>query len=430
MAKLPKGYFKMGPKKRSQYWAKKRQAKADLLNPSKPLAGNNLYNVAKAQVDLSLKPQVSALDSQARSSRIQGGALAANSDNYYKGLAQEAQAGIGRVQALRSQSAQNLGNVNAAAQSALDRTQAVADNAQAADTGVRGPGLSGGGDERVRAELAAARGRSSEIGQSEAAAGENLGANWEGFARQIAASTQLKGGEVHTRLLNRLANELSDIRTKKAVVLSSAGDNLLTNLVKLRQQAFENAATASTLGQKNLALQYQREADDADRALRDKTLTATVNQNQATNDLAGQRISQSDTNSRRTSQSTRRGQDLSHADRVAAIRAKRKREADALKKNPAKMPQSTIKARGNIENVRSIYDREWDHGKGKSLTEVAKSLREAGASNLEVNIGSALATRGYLTNSDVARLKAAYPGIQIPAGWTRHKGPVRVVSTR
>lgn len=421
MAKLPKGYSGWKPSRKSRYWGERRKQRKALLNPQQPLSGNNLLAAAKAQVDLETKPQISALDTQARSARIQQGALASRSGGYYQQLAQEAMGQIGRVQATRAATGQAISGVNSAAQQAMDRTQAIADQSQARDVGVRGPGLSGGGDERVRQELAAARTRSAEIGQSAGANAENIGANWEGYARQMATASQMRGGEVQERLLNRLSNELSDIRTKKADILSMVGPKQTDALTKLRQQAFENAATASTLGQKQLALKYQAEADAADRALAQSRIDVTRENNKTTAELARDRINQQESASRRSARTqhrgqdvTKRGQDLSHQDRVAAQKKKA-----AEKKAGAKQPEGAQKARMRIGNLAQIYRDRWDRGKGDSLTDIAGDLRKDKNPPLDVRIASALGTRGYLTKADVQLLKSTYPGIQIPGAWTK-----------
>jgi hypothetical protein len=425
---LPKGYRGWTRQRRSKYWAGKRADKKALTDPTQPLQGGNLLAAARATVDLETQPQITALDTQARSARIQQGALGSRAEGYYRTLAQEAQGDVARVQATRDASSARMAEIGQQGQAAVDNAQVQADVAQARDVDVRGGGLAGGGDERVRSELAAQRARSSHIGQAAQGQNENIGANWEGFTRQMATAQLMRGGEVQERLMNRLSNELSDIRTKKADVKSLAGTKLVDNLTKLRQQAFENAATAEALGQKKLAQQYQQESDQADRALAEARLEETSRNNDATLRLAEDRI---DT-TRRGQDITRRGQDISSADRAAARRAKAradKRKAAQKakeKKNTRAMPDQAQKARAMIGNIQSTYESRWQKGKGDSLTVIAKDLRsDIKPPPLLLNIGSALATRGYLTAADVRKLKAAYPGIRIPAGWTRSSSKVK-----
>src|SRR5688500_11350786 len=130
---LPRGYRKWAKPKRSRYWANKRQGKKNLLNPRKPLAGANLLSAARATVDLETQPQITALDQQARSTRIQQGALASRAGGYYSQLAKEAAGDVARIQATRETTRGALQGIAAQGQQNLDRTQAVADEAQARD---------------------------------------------------------------------------------------------------------------------------------------------------------------------------------------------------------------------------------------------------------------------------------------------------------
>jgi hypothetical protein len=433
MAKLPRGYAKWAQKKRSTYWATKRKARADLLNPQKPLAGSNLLGAAKAAVGIALDPQVSALDTQSRSTRIQTGAAASRAGNYYKNLAASVQGDVTRSQALTGTLAGKLGTIAAEGQAATDRAQGVADATQAVDVGIRGPGLAGGGDERVRAELAAQRANQATASQAAQETGANIGANWEGYLRQMGAAQQMRGGEAQQQLLNRMTNELGDIRTKKSVLQAQRGPMVLEQLTKLRQQAFENAATASALGEKKLALKYQAQSDAADRQLARVKIQSAEEMNKARvgATLSGQQVTLAGQGVTRAGQvTTARQREL---DRRARVRTQREaergrnRRAGLTKKGgaAAKMPKPALDALSAIGNIKAEYD----NRQGESLHKIADDLRKnKKLPPLLVNLGSALATREklrrqgkwkgrLLTPRDRTLLKGAYPGITIPKGW-------------
>lgn len=432
MARLPRGYAGWAHKKRSAYWATKRKARADLLNPQKPLAGSNLLGAAKAAVGISLDPQVSALDTQARSTRIQTGAAASRAGNYYKNLAASVQGDVTRSQALTGTLAAKLGTIGAEGQAATDRAQGAADATQAVDVGIRGPGLAGGGDERVRAELAAQRANQAASSQAAQETGANIGANWEGYLRQMGAAQQMRGGEAQQQLLNRMTNELGDIRTKKSVLQAQRGPMVLDQLTKLRQQAFENAATASALGEKKLALKYQAQSDAADRQLAKVKIQSAEDMNAARvgATLSGQKVTLSGQAVTRAGQVTTAHQRA--LDRRARVKAQREAERGRNRRagltkggTPAKMPKPALDALSAIGNVKAEYS----NRRGESLPKIADDLRKnKKVPPLLVNIGSALATREVmrrqgkwrgplLTKRDRALLKGAYPGIAIPKGW-------------
>ncbi|HET6315202.1 MAG TPA: hypothetical protein VFG86_02005, partial [Chloroflexota bacterium] len=356
-AQLPRGYRSWARQRRSQYWAKRRQVRADLLNPQQPLSGESLMNVAKASVGVSLDPQLSALDTQARSARIQQGAAVARTGGYYKDLAESAASDIARSQALSSTLRGRLADIGSEGQAAIDRAQQAADVAQARDVGVRGPGLSGGGDERVRAELAAARAQAAQTSEAGRVTGENIGASWEGLLRASAAAQTMRGGEVRNQMMNRLSNELADIRTKKQTLQAQRGPMVLDQLGKLRQQAFENAATASALGQKQLAQQFEQQYKQAELALQGKKVEEAGRTNRARirATLRGQDITARGQDVSAGTQ--RRGQDIGwKKTKYTQAQENRRARMRAKKKGVQRMSAPVQKALQDIGVIRSAYE--------------------------------------------------------------------------
>jgi hypothetical protein len=187
---------------------KRRLAKNPLYNPTKVLSGADLADAAKALTNLDLNPQLSALDTQAKTTQTQGAGLIDKSAGFYRDIASQEADRVARQKALSDRLNATLSGIASDSQTTADRAKQDVTDAQAADTAVRGPGLSGGGDQAAAADLAAQRARAGQTAETFRSSGASQGANNEAFLNASAAAQGMHAGEVHKQLVNQLANRL------------------------------------------------------------------------------------------------------------------------------------------------------------------------------------------------------------------------------
>lgn len=240
--------------------AAQRQAAAanknPLYNPSVQLAGNNLLRASQQLADLSLRPQLGALDQQSKTVTTQGTALASRAGDYYRQLAAEEAKRVATQQALAGGLNTATADVGTRSGQVYGLLDAAEQQRQQADQAQRGTGL-GGDTSQVAMVLGAQRANSQQQQQTAETAAAEQGSNWASLANAMAQTRGLRGGEVQGQLLNRVLNQQADIAGKRADLSATRGDLVTKNLTGLRQQSFENAVTAQGLGLKQADINAQ-----------------------------------------------------------------------------------------------------------------------------------------------------------------------------
>ncbi len=209
-----------------------------LYDPGQMLGGETLRNAATRVTNATINPAVQSLDRQAAVTKANGLALQDRTQEYYRQIAGEAQRGLDRSTAI-NQAAQ--GQIRVAGDQAQER---IATAAQATagdlsgDAEVRGSGLQIG--TRAQEELAAMRANSAATTQNAGITAATTGANDLNFQNSLIPITQLRGAEQYAQQGTRTSAALNEIGGKRSDVLATKGGIFTDNLLKLRQQSFEN----------------------------------------------------------------------------------------------------------------------------------------------------------------------------------------------
>jgi hypothetical protein len=166
---------------------------ATLYNPSEILSGDSLRQSVDAQVEATIKPQVSAINQGIRTVQRTGGEQARRSGEYYKNLVLEEQKGLDLQKQLQDRSSNRLNMYTTAAENRLNDVGAQADARANADASVRGPGLEGGGREQLAAALAqrqASQGLATQVLKSES---DQQADNYRGLLQAMVGTAGLEG---------------------------------------------------------------------------------------------------------------------------------------------------------------------------------------------------------------------------------------------
>jgi hypothetical protein len=315
-----------------------------IYQPGRSLSGSALRDAANATVDVAYGPQTQALANQRGDIEASGKRTGDYATTQY-GLANQ------RAQSLLAD-APNADAAAMAAQAQIGQQVAgiVGQQAtqtfgrQAADAGIRGPGL--GGSDQVTPEVAANLGR---VGANLGASLQNTSAvnqSQDSLNRSTLSGYQQAGAEFQGALANSTAKRLYDNEVASRDLEAQKGPARVDALSKLRQEGFDNAAVQAQLQFKydDLA-QSGRVADARNRTTR---RGQDINNNNAdeTADIARSRLA-----------AYKKGLSWSHRDRLASIAARNK-----AGKGPALTPaqkQALIRqnntVRGTISTVASLY---------------------------------------------------------------------------
>jgi hypothetical protein len=261
---------KAKPKPKAKAKPKAKPKPNPLYQPTAILSGSTLKSAATQTVNAELNPQIAALNTQRRQGAAQADATVGRADDYYRQIAAREAQQMADVQGLGANlraETQGAGMRSAAALIGTD--QQVAD-AQARDAQLRGGQAMLG---TSVADTAAASQRNASTQAMLQSAGERTAAsqaaNFEGLAALSSQARQARGGELHSQLINRGLN--NDKRLSDAITALEAtrGAKTTDQLLKLRQQQFENRALLEGLGIKAADVQAttnaaaQRSADAA-----------------------------------------------------------------------------------------------------------------------------------------------------------------------
>jgi hypothetical protein len=392
----------------------KRDAADPLLNPAQPLSGANLRNASEALVGLEFGPQRAALDQESRQIDTQGGALAGKASNYFLELAKAEMGSVDRMKAIGELAGSQIGAAGQAAQGTLDKVASEAQALRGQDAGVRGPGLQS--TDRLAEELAAARTRAGDVTRVAATDTANSMGNYAGLADISRQARELRGGETVQQILNQIATQQADVRSRRGALEGQVGNARTKALLDLRQQGFENAATAEGLGIDRAELQARMRTDAQDFQIAQGKLRETRRQNSARNRLTEKQINATLRGQTLSSQTQRRGQDI-QAEIQRRNRASR--ESIAAANRRAK--------KGGSAKLESADARKVKIGIGNASAALQagrteKWLRKQGAPELVIRAAKERAAGG-LTLATQAELKRL--GVRVPKGWRGpQKGPV------
>jgi hypothetical protein len=238
---------KVSKKKAKQIKRSQRADNSALYTPGAILGGRALRNAATKLTDLTINPQVQAFDQQAASTKANGLALQGRTQSYYQQIAAQAQQGLARSQAINQAAAGQIAKAGEEAQSRITGVGATNEAELASDAQTRGPGLQAG--QRAQEELAAMRANSAGATQNAAITSAITGQSQLNLQNNLIPITNLRGAEQYAQTGTRTQTALNDIGAKRAQVKASRGGTYLDQLLKLRQQGFENqVVTQGILG--------------------------------------------------------------------------------------------------------------------------------------------------------------------------------------
>lgn len=395
------------------YKAQAKEASKALYDPMAPLSGSALSSAANQLTDLTIKPQLSALDRQSSTATTQGTALADRAKQYYTSLGANDDKFTAHQQALGDLLTAAQAQAGARATQAYDAAQAGANQAQAQDVALRGAGLSGGGQDAVNAEIAAGRSTSAQ-NQAQAEMGGNIqSSNWAGLAGAIGQARQFQGQESYNQLLNRLANTQAEIAGKRADVQSTRGQELTKNILQLRDTGFTNEATRLGLGLDQAKIDAQAAQDAA------AAKEAAAKRKQSARDAAADRRTRARIAAENNATSA-----ANNAATNATSRANTRDRITASKDKPRAESSQAVQLRRSVNNVSAeaaTLARSLTGSKAQIRDAVAKKLNQRARSQQMVlpnDVLSAaldIALDGHISTRNSTRLKQA--GVQIPSNW-------------
>ena len=399
-ARLRKRYVRQNARKPK---AKPKPKRPDpLYQPGVPLAGARLRRAASKLTSLEFGEARDALGREMSQATTQGRELANRTSDYYSQLAQEEAGMVARQQAIGTELQNTLSKTGAEAQTALSTVEQEAAQRAAQDAALRGQGLSGGGQERVAAEIAAARGLAAQGTQTAQQTSALTTANWANLSNVANTARGMAGGETLTRYQNQLANTQNDIRGRRASLDRQAAAKRVGNLLELRQQGFENTLAARGL--------------DVDLA----EIQADMQQSQAANKLARARIKSAERQNKQRLAVQKRGQDISSwtqrrgqnvtAKQRAADRASRERIAKARSRGSKVEPADARKIRMGVSNALA----DLSSAKPKNPT---RWLRRRDAPGIVAQAAAERYKYGGIRPSTAAELRRM--GVRVPKGWLK-----------
>lgn len=286
---------------------KKDPDKQPLYNPSAPLAGKELQTAAHQLAGGEFNPQIRQLERQQKNQDAQYQQVENRSDSYYnqlRGYQSMAQAGLARTGGMGVLQAAGLGQQT---EQQLARSRAA----------IKTPGNdSGGAQSLLNQEAALQQMRAAGDAQGYTQAALSQSQNWQGLNTAIMGATQLRGGEARQELINRRLNNDQELQAQEGDLRSQRASKFTEQLLTLRQQGFENQATAETLQLKG----QQQAADLTQQGIENRQRQQTINETIRSHNLSHQdRIVMA-----KIAHLDRQRQTLlSHNDRKAALRVSR-----------------------------------------------------------------------------------------------------------
>lgn len=382
-----------------------------LYNPAVQLSGHNLKSAIDNIVAGQFRPVEQALDRQAKTSRLQNTALATRLAGYSGEVDKRAGVATARQEAIAERLSQALASVGDRAQATTDRVQS--EEAARREGEVALQSAPSGMPNPIADELAALRARAGADTQAAGTAGALTGANYASLSNTNRESLQLRGQEQQGEVANRLANDLAEIRAKRADLGQQKGAERTKQLLGLRQSGFENLVTARGLGLKQAQLQA-----DIDQQ-RTATALAKRKQGQAENANAFNQANTAADNARadRSLRTTEARDAYQREHRVGPYKP-------ASKPAGAKESATAQKLKIGVENAaadfKQLLNGKDAKGRTRTVPRVQEILRKRGAPPIVILAAGDLAQFGYVTPAHLKSLRIA--GIQIPKAWRRPRG--------
>jgi hypothetical protein len=223
---------------------------AALADPSRPLSGVNLTNVAKGIVDGQYAPAYGELDRRGQEVTGRETQSLKRTGGIYDTINKYQAAAMARQNASQAAGAAATAGIATGAMGQVDAA-AEQQRAQAArDSQIRGDGLDGGAMDALAARVAASKDSITQRGQI---AGNALAADAQtnnAVLGGIGAATQQRGGEQANGIRAEASNALSELAGKRLDLKQDQGAKTNETLLKLRQQATDEYYTSAGLGLK------------------------------------------------------------------------------------------------------------------------------------------------------------------------------------
>jgi hypothetical protein len=244
-----------------------------LYQPTSVLSGKPLADYTQALTNVQYDPAIRQLSQQIAQNAAQGAAAQKQTAGYFAQLLPYAQ-----------QSAQDVGGINAQAQTAL---QKIASDAQARidQTGsqvsapqaqLAGQGLAGGGTQRLAEGLASAKLAASNQATSGQQYAQNLGTAAQTLAAQNLGTYALRGQERLGQIAQATRLAQQPVEQQLATKQSEKAQAYGTNLMAARQQQYQNWVTAQGLGLKSAAIASTAATAAANQAAQNKRTAETI----------------------------------------------------------------------------------------------------------------------------------------------------------
>jgi hypothetical protein len=294
-SKLPDKYLtpqQLQSRRHNQYLA-------DLGDIGSPLSGQSLVNTARQTVDSDFAPLLAGIGNQEQIVNKSAGIQGDWAKRYYGDLNGLLSAIGGQQGAANAAAVQGAVDRGAATQGAITAADTGAQQRLASDATVRGAGLQGSAPADLAASTAAQQQLAATEAQRNQQSAQSFGDAQAAFLRGLQGAAAQQGGEYQQQIsgaqaqaLNKLAQDRSDLRTRQQ-------GQFTDTLLKMRQNEAQNAITQAGLGIDQQRAELNAASDAASLAQRQREFE----QRDAT---------------------ARRGQTLSHQDRVASIKARGK----------------------------------------------------------------------------------------------------------
>lgn len=282
-----------------------------LYNPLAQLGGYDLQQAANKIAGVQIDPAVNAINAQIKTAQGVGAEQGKRAEGYYTELAKEVQGGLDQQRAIADRLNQSLAGIASDTAEKTGQAGQAAGQALQGDQAIRGPVTS---SDALQREMAAALASQGKDAQTFRSTGAQSGAAGQSLGQTTLDASRLRGGEVQTDIMGRTRQTVNDLGQKRTDVEATRGGLVAKALADLRQNEFEKFATVKGLGIKEADLvQSGQIAGQRDRTTR-----------------RGQNLTHSDRV--RGQDITARGQDLSHGDRVAAEQGRNWRAT--LKRGP------------------------------------------------------------------------------------------------
>jgi hypothetical protein len=223
-----------------------KDAKNPLLNPTTPLAGRDLRVAVNDLVEYETRPKLDAADFEINSAGVQSAALANRHGQVAGKVVASDAASSARLAAISQKVRENMARI---AQEGGNAVDASGQAAQAA-LGQANTGLQGSAAERLAVERAALNARQAGVSTAYRSSNEAISGIDESHQAKAAATNQARLAEQAGAAQIRQSNNMAKLAAERASIEASRGPLRTENLLKLRQQSFDNILLGEQFGLK------------------------------------------------------------------------------------------------------------------------------------------------------------------------------------